>query len=104
MVAAIFATNSRDHWTRLLAPADCCAEPVLSLEEAAASPLVAERGLLEQDAQGRRHLACPLRLSASPNAPLPPAPDLGQHSQEVLSGLGLDAGQIQELRAAGVIA
>jgi len=48
-------------------------------------------------------VASPLRLSGNPpvlrNAP----PALGQHTEEVLQELGLDATRIEQLRANGVI-
>lgn len=103
-VATIFAARDLREWVDLLGPADCCAEPVLSLKQAAAAPLAQERGMLDQDQQGRTHLACPLKLSASPALPLAPAPGLGQHSQEVLAALGFAPREVEELRSLGVIA
>lgn len=103
-VAAIFAGQDLEHWTSLLAQADCCAEPVLSLGQAVEAPLARQRGMVEVDQAGRRHLACPLKLSASPVPPLAAAPGLGQHSAQVLQGLGYGRDQIAELRRAGVIA
>ncbi|MBI4799274.1 MAG: CoA transferase [Desulfarculus sp.] len=103
-VAAIFAARDLAQWVDLLGPADCCAEPVLSLKEAAAAPLAQERGMLEQDQEGRAHLACPLKLSDSPALALAPAPGLGQHSREVLAGLGYAPREADELRTLGVVA
>ncbi|MNT76876.1 Formyl-coenzyme A transferase [compost metagenome] len=48
-------------------------------------------------------VASPLRLSANPpvlrNAP----PALGQHTDEVLTEMGLNAARVAELRASGVL-
>lgn len=45
-VAALFASRDRAHWQRLLDPVDCCFEALLTMEEVAAHPQVAARGLL----------------------------------------------------------
>jgi crotonobetainyl-CoA:carnitine CoA-transferase CaiB-like acyl-CoA transferase len=46
----------------------------------------------------------PINLSASPQPKkLKPTPDLGQHTNAVLKGLGMSAKKIKELRAAGAI-
>ncbi len=103
-VAQLLASRDLEDWMGRLGPADCCAEPVLSLSQAAASPLARARGLVERDHQGRSHLACPLRLSGSPTPALPPAPELGQHSQEVMAELGYSDAEIAGLRQAGVLA
>ena len=44
------------------------------------------------------------RLSETPGAIRRPAPSLGQDTDAILTGLGLDAGRIAELRADGVVA
>ncbi|MGD1923505.1 MAG: CaiB/BaiF CoA transferase family protein [Paracoccaceae bacterium] len=43
------------------------------------------------------------RLSETPATIRAAAPDLGQHTSEILAGLGVDASQIEALRAAGTI-
>ena len=46
----------------------------------------------------------PINLSASPQPKrLKPTPDLGQHTNVVLKGLGLSPKKIKELRAGGVV-
>ena len=53
---AVFATKSRDAWTALFAPADCCVTPVLSLDEAIHTAHFIERQLLttlEHSSEGR---------------------------------------------------
>lgn len=103
-VAAIFAGRTRDEWAAFWAGHDACCEPVLNLEEAAASRLTEARGMIRRDHKGRRQLANPLKLSASPLATDQPAPALGQHSDEVLSAAGLSPATIRELRQQGLLA
>ena len=44
------------------------------------------------------------RLSGTPGSIRTPAPTLGQHTDEILSGIGLDAESVASLRAAGIAA
>jgi crotonobetainyl-CoA:carnitine CoA-transferase CaiB-like acyl-CoA transferase len=79
--------------------------PVRTIEEALASPEVAERGMIYEFADGLRVTGSPLRFSDTPvRAPSPP-PKLGEHSDAILRDvLGYDADRINALRAANVIA
>ena len=43
------------------------------------------------------------RLSASPGAIRTPAPELGEHSAEILDRIGVDAGRFAEMKAAGIV-
>ena len=46
----------------------------------------------------------PINLTGSPQPKkLKPTPDLGQHTNAVLKGLGMSAKKIRELRSGGVI-
>jgi crotonobetainyl-CoA:carnitine CoA-transferase CaiB-like acyl-CoA transferase len=45
----------------------------------------------------------PFQMSETPLAAQFPSPMLGEHTDEVLGEAGLDSGQIETLRAAGVI-
>ena len=58
--------------------------------------------MVTSGADGRRYLGCPLRLSDSTFPKEVPAPDLGQHTEEVLSQLGLTTDQIEALARQGV--
>ncbi|MFZ3158571.1 MAG: CoA transferase, partial [Rhodoferax sp.] len=48
-------------------------------------------------------VASPLRLMATPPVLLRPPPALGEHTDEVLAELGLDALQVAGLRQRGVV-
>jgi crotonobetainyl-CoA:carnitine CoA-transferase CaiB-like acyl-CoA transferase len=51
-----------------------------------------------------RMVGAPVRLSETPGSVRSPAPMLGEHTEEVLADLlGLTAGEIAALRAAGVV-
>ncbi len=102
-VQQIFASRTRDDWVDQLKDADACCEPVLSLEEAAASPLVQARNMISRSPDGSRFLVPPLRLSDSPYADDLPAPALGEHTGEILKRLELSDDDLASLVRQGVI-
>lgn len=102
-VQDIFSSRSREQWAAFFRDKDVCCEPVYSLQEAVRGPLVAARGMVTSDAQGREFLSSPFNLSGSPLAPEGPAPRLGQHTRSALSALGLSAQRLEELAAEGAL-
>lgn len=102
-VQAIFRSKTMDEWIDFLKDVDACCEPVLFLDEAADSPLIQARSMVGRGPDGRRCLASPLKLGGSPPVEDQPAPDLGQHTDEVLSGIGLGPEALIGLRQRGVI-
>lgn len=97
-----FAENSRDHWASVFDGTDACVAPVLSLSEAPNHPHLAHREVfLERD--GLRQPAPAPRFSrTSPSLGLPPVLP-GQHTDEILTELGLSAERTAELREAGTV-
>jgi crotonobetainyl-CoA:carnitine CoA-transferase CaiB-like acyl-CoA transferase len=92
-VAALFRTQSQAYWVNLFAGRDCCCEPVLALDEAFAHPQVVQRGLLRQG-----WLATPLGGAGARSAP---APQLGEHTAEILGELGYSPEDVERLRQVG---
>ncbi len=108
-LARLFATRTRAQWQAFASEHDCCLEPVLELDEALASPLARDRGILatlEQPGIERaiRQLASPFRLSRTPPRAQGPAPGLGEHTREILASLGRTKEEIEMLEQAGAIA
>lgn len=92
-LAAVLATRTRDEWTAIFAAHDCCCEPVLELDELAAHPLHAERGVfftLDTPVGPVVQLRTP---AGAPAHPTPP-PTLGEHSAQVLADYGFTAEEI----------
>jgi crotonobetainyl-CoA:carnitine CoA-transferase CaiB-like acyl-CoA transferase len=83
--------------------ADACCEPVVSLDEAVASPLTQARNMVSRGPDGRRYLASPLKMSGSLPCEDLPAPELGHHTREILAQLGLGREDLESLAAQGVI-
>jgi alpha-methylacyl-CoA racemase len=109
-VAEIFMARTRDEWEAFARENDCCLEPVLELDEALSSELVAAREMVvELDQPGAqrpvRQLGLPVKLTRTPgdHARLP-GPALGEHTEEVLLATGYSEAQVAELLSAGAAA
>jgi crotonobetainyl-CoA:carnitine CoA-transferase CaiB-like acyl-CoA transferase len=102
-VEEVFASRTQQEWVELMKDHDACCEPVISLKDAVDSELVQFRGMASKGSLQQRYLGSPLRLSDSPPAEDAPAPDLGQHTREVLSVLGLSDADFDSLKGQGVI-
>jgi crotonobetainyl-CoA:carnitine CoA-transferase CaiB-like acyl-CoA transferase len=104
---AAFREKTMAEWMDELGGKDICFGPVLNLEEAYDDPQLRHRGMVvEMDtaAGPRRYIGSPVKLSDTPPALRTPPAMLGQHTDEVLRGLGYGAGDIAALRDRGVIA
>jgi len=106
-LATIFATRTQEDWIRLFIDADVPGSPVYSTRELLDDPHFQARSeVLEQDhprAGPLRLLDTPIR-SDRPRPPVGPAPDRGEHTDEVLRDLGIGTDRIAALRGAGVVA
>jgi len=106
-VRAKFRDKTLAEWVAQLGDLDICAGPVATLSEAVEDPQVRHRQMVVEMTDGhgnrRRTLGNPLKLSATPPTIRTPNPDLGQHTDEVLRGLGYGPGDIDALRARGVV-
>ncbi|MFB4308310.1 CaiB/BaiF CoA transferase family protein [Actinomadura sp. GTD37] len=102
-LAAVFRTRTRAEWTDLLAGADACFAPVLSPWEAPEHPHNAERGTFVESFGVVQPGPAP-RFGRTPAAIGGPPPRSGQHTDEILGDLGIDAAEIVRLRSAGDIA
>ncbi len=113
-MGAVTKTRSTSDWIALLEGLAVPCGPINDIAQAFGDAQVQARGLAVALPRWPQHeapdgvvsiagVASPLRLANNPpvlrNAP----PALGQHTDEVLAQLGLDAARIEQLRAAGVI-
>lgn len=100
---ALFRTRTRDEWCALLEHTDACFAPVLSMAEAPLHPHNRTRGTFIE-VEGTTQPAPAPRYSATPTAPpVPLAHDAGR-MQPIWEAIGYRPAEIDELRAAGVIA
>ncbi|GGL15167.1 CaiB/BaiF CoA transferase family protein [Nocardia jinanensis] len=99
-----------------LTVADCVARcdaagvvcaPVLNLDQVARDEQVQTLGsIVKVQVAGREVpvVASPLHLSSTATTVTADPPDLGEHTAQILDGLGYDPAQVAELRGAGVVA
>lgn len=106
-LAETFRKKTTAEWDEILRKGDFRFAVVRDYLEVASDPAVFENGYLQwvEDAESGRRPAVgsPIRLSDTPAQPGTQAPELGQHSEEILVELGVDWGEIAKLRADEVI-
>ena len=113
-VEAVTRTRSTAQWNQLLDDKAVPCGPINAMDQAFADVQVQARGLvvnqpLAQEKYAKAAInsiasvASPLRLTGTPPVLHRAPPGLGEHTDEVLAGLGLDAVAIAELRASGVV-
>ena len=100
---AAFRTRTQAEWLAELGEKDICFGPVNDIEQMLADPQLRHRGMIVEQPGGPPTLGNPVKLSDTPAALRTPPPLFGQHTEEVLGQLGLDAAAIDRLRAEGVI-
>jgi crotonobetainyl-CoA:carnitine CoA-transferase CaiB-like acyl-CoA transferase len=109
LVAALdeaFSGKTMEEWAPILDEHDIWWAPVNSINEAVADPVVRASGAFSEVTAGDETMpvvSTPADFSATPQGPRGPAPELGQHTEEVLLELGYDWDRIIALKEAGAI-
>ena len=107
-ISEVTKTNSSAHWIAALNKAGVPCGPINTIDMTFAEPQVKHLGI----ARAIKHpklgnikvVGQPINLSAAPQPKqLKPTPELGQHTNAVLTGIGLSSKKIKELRAGGVV-
>ena len=103
----VMMTRSRDEWGVILDKEGMIWGPVLSLHEVSRDPQAQAIGLFPTLSHGvigdYRTVNTPFRIHTADVGPKTPAPELGQHNEEVLKHLGLTDDDIKSLIASGAI-
>ena len=100
-IDAALAAKGRDEWGVLFDAQGMIWGPVLALHEVAADPHAHAIGLFPEIQHTQlgayRTVNAPMRFHTAEVKPRSPAPALGEHSREVLRGLGITATEIDHL-------
>jgi formyl-CoA transferase/CoA:oxalate CoA-transferase len=102
----VFATRSTDEWCAVMAAAGLRHAPVRNHAQVIADQGNWDNGFFATvaGAEGEvRAVAGPVRFSDTPGQTSADAPELGQHTEEVLIEIGYDWDAIAELRATGAV-
>jgi len=102
----LFATNTREHWLKILRGLDIPSAPINTLLEASKDPnVIANDYVIEVDHPrvGKiKEVGFPWKFSKTP-AKAGIAPELGEHNDEVYKGLGYSDADLEQLKKEGVI-
>lgn len=106
-IAQLFKQKNQAEWIELFATVDCCCEPVLNLMEVMDDPGMKARGMVVEMVHASwgayRQLGIAPKFSLTPGAIRSHAPELGEHTEEILKGVGCSLEQIQKLRSVGTV-
>ena len=106
-IKEILLTKTRDEWVEILTKADTAIAPVLEPKEVLENPHVFKRQLvmeLDHPRLGKvKQMGFPIKLAGTPGQFRSFAPFAGQHSVEVLQGLGYTRDEIIKLKETGAV-
>ena len=102
----LFATDTREHWIKALREADIICAPINTVLEASKDPdVIANNYVIEVDHPtiGKiKEVGFPWKFSnIKPKAGI--APELGEHNQQILRGIGYSDADIADLKTEAVI-
>lgn len=94
----LFQARTRQEWVMFFEGEEVCCEPVYSLEEGLSCDPVQSLAMLMDDS-----LLPPLKLPRQWSQSFQPAPELGQHTHDLLHELDYSSEDIERFRTGGVI-
>ncbi|MCK9914322.1 CoA transferase [Microbacteriaceae bacterium K1510] len=107
LVQSIVATRPRDEWVSLMNKIGVPCAPINSLSEMLAHPHTKARGIIldyeHPDLGALKTVSYPVVFDGEPRTIKSPPPRHGEHTREILEGLGYEGDQIEKLRDAGVV-
>ncbi|MCW4459902.1 CaiB/BaiF CoA-transferase family protein [Microbacterium sp. MPKO10] len=107
IIADRLKEDTSERWLAELEKHDVLCGPVRSLAEALADPQTAHNNMIiefeNSTGQAVRTIASPITMSEVPPEIRHTPPQLGEHSRELLQGLGYDAARIDALVSSGAV-
>lgn len=105
-LVGVFSTRCRQDWLDELTQRDVPAGPINTIDEALAEEQVQHLAMIHDFGDGDDRLQLvesPVAFSRAGIAPRTRPPRVGEHTDEVLTSIGLTPDRVQTLRAAGII-
>ena len=108
ILAEIMRRRTTDAWVEALEEIGVPCGPVNTVDKVANDPQVLARDMIaevEHDTTGTVQIpGMPIKLSETPGQIDAPAPNLGEHTSEILTGLlGLESEEVNQLKQAGIV-
>ena len=108
ILAEIMCRRTTDEWVEALETIGVPCGPVNTVDKVANDPQVLARDMIaevEHNTTGTVQIpGIPIKLSETPGQIDAPAPNLGEHTSEVLTGLlGLEAEEVNQLKQNGIV-
>jgi crotonobetainyl-CoA:carnitine CoA-transferase CaiB-like acyl-CoA transferase len=107
LIEVTMLSRTTDEWVRVLDGAGVPVGPIQTVDQALSDPQVIARGMVAEvqhpTVGPMRVVGCPIRLTRTPASVRTAPPLLGQHTDDILAGLGLSGSEIAELREAGAV-
>ncbi len=104
---AVFSTMQVDAWIERIAAAGIPVGRVMSLPEVMEDPQALHQQMFYEESHPRlgalTHTGSPFRVGSESSRAEDPAPELGEHTAEVLAALGASAAEIKGLSDAGAV-
>jgi formyl-CoA transferase len=106
-IEAFISEETSEYWVELLNKNGVPSGPIYNIDEAFEDPQVKHLKMaktISGHARGDMELVGqPIRMSRTPSSMTMPPPDYGEHTEEILKEMGLEAIEISELRESNII-
>jgi alpha-methylacyl-CoA racemase len=103
-LAAVFSTKTRDEWVSTFSAHPACVAPVNDLAEAAQDPQVRHRQMIVEIDGRPVGPGNPIKFEGdSLHVAVRPAPELGEHTSQVLTEAGFSEAEQKALRTSGIV-